>query len=349
MSWDPETETATWRSAPLDHRVENLTTARLERRCGPPSATPASVVVKALQPASAHPAFAEIPEQFHQQVLEDLHWLAEPGVYRSGLGEALPSPLRMPVVHAVTGDGEERCSLWLEDVRDVVPWDIGRYQRTAEALGALAGTWDGPTAEARFGLGHRDIGRLFFGKVLNHDLPAQHDDAFWSDDVVAELVDAEHRRDLLRLADAVPGLLRSMTGAPLGVCHGDASPANFLEPGDGSVVAIDWSYGHVGDVGTDLAQLLAGRFESGVADPGDVERIAEAVVGGFLQGLDRAGREVDPSDVRRAFALHLAVRSAFSLLRVDHVPDLDDDGRRALLRPRARLGRFAIDLALSFA
>lgn len=336
-----------WRAAPLDHRVENLTTASLLRRsCTLDDGTTASVVVKTLQPASAHPTFATIPEEFHAEVLEDLDWRGEPHVYGCGLAAALPAPLRMPELYALVADAPERTSLWLEDVDDTTPWDLARHRRTAEALGALAGRWTGEEASAAFGLGGRDLGRLFYGKVLNHDLPLQADDAFWDDPVVAGVVDGQHRRDLARLADAIPALLAASACAPTGVCHGDATPDNFREPGDGSIVALDWSYGHVGAVGSDLGQLLAGRFESGAAADEDVAAVADTVTTGYLEGLAGAGREVDRHRVRAAMALHLAVRSAFSALRLDHREGLSDEDRAALLGPRARLARFAIDLAL---
>lgn len=339
-----------WTSTPLDHPVENMTTHRLERRWGVlPDGTAWSVVVKALQPASSHPAFAGIPEAFHPEVLEDLDWWGEPRVYRSGLGPALPPPLRMPEVFAIVEEGSGLVSIWMEDVADTTPWDLDRYRRTATALGALAGRWTGAEATSAFGLRGRDIGRLFFGKVRNHDLALQSDDAFWDEPVVAGLVDRHHRRDLGRLAEAVPRLLSAGAVAPTGVCHGDASPDNFREAGDGGIVAIDWSYGHAGGIGTDLAQLVAGRFESGAAGDEDVEVTAATVLEGFVEGLDRVGRIVDPAAVRLGFALHLAVRSAFSALHLDHQEGLSDEERRAVLQPRARLARFAIDQALHLA
>jgi len=348
MRWDPTTVEA-WAATPLDHRLENMTTRDLVRHRGRwPDGRPGSVVAKTLQPASAHPAFDGIPAPFRAEVLADLHWLGEPDVYRCGLGAALPAPLRMPEVLAITDDGPDACTIWMEDVDDVTPWDLARYRRTAEALGALAGRWDGPAAEAAFGLGGRDLGRLFAGKICNHDLPMLRDESFWADPVVASVADDEHRRDLFRLADAVPRLLAE-TGAPQGVAHGDATPANFREPGDGSIVALDWSYGHVGHLGTDLAQLLAGRFESALAAADDVEAVAGTVFDGYLEGLARVGRDVDAEAVRRAFARQLAVRSAFSVLHLDHLGPLPDEERHRLLVPRARLGRFAIDLALAVA
>lgn len=336
-----------WASEPLGHRVENLTTARLDRvTLTLEDGNALAVVSKSLRPASAAPAFASIPPEHHQQVLRDLHWLDEPDVYRSGLGAALPEALRMPGVYLVDDTADDLITVWMEDVDDVVPWSLDRYRRTAEALGALAGRWTGPDAAKQFGLHGRSLERLFNGKITHFDLPFHADDAFWADPHVSAAVDDRHREDLVRLADAVPGLLAQLTSLPTGVCHGDATPDNFRETGDGTVVALDWSYGHVGHVGSDLGQLLVGRFEAGVAEVDEIPAIASTIFAGFVDGLRSEGSTVTPSEVRAAWATSLAVRSVFSALVLDHRPDLDSDARADLLRRRAAVARFGLDLAL---
>lgn len=338
---------ATSTSEPLGHRVENLTTARLDRvALTLDDGTAVTVVAKTLRPASAAPAFASIPPEHHQQVLEDLHWLGEPEVYGSGLGAALPAPLRMPTVHLVDRAADDLVTIWMEDVDDAVPWSLDRYRRTATALGAMAGRWSGHEAADAFGLRGRAIERLFFGKIRHLDLPLQADDGFWDDPSVRAAVDERHRTDLLRLAEAVPGLLARLPTLPAGVCHGDAAPDNFREPGDGAVVALDWSYGHVGPVGSDLGQLLVGRFETGAADVDEIPAIATTILDGFTAGLAAEGSTASPDEVRAAWATHLAVRSVFSALVLDHRPDLGDDDRAELLRRRAAVARFGLDLAL---
>ena len=335
---------------PLDHRVENLTTARLDRvRLTLDDHASITVVAKSLRPASASPAFASIPPEHHEQVLEDLHWLDEPDVYRSGLAHALPAPLRMPQVYLVDEPADDLVTIWMEDVDDVRPWSIDRYHRTASALGRLAGRWSGHDAAERFGLHGRSMERLFFGKITHFDLPIQAESAFWSQPDVRSVVDDRHRADLDRLVAVIPQLLAQLSALPTGICHGDATPDNFREPGDGSVVALDWSYGHVGEVGSDLAQLLVGRFESGVADVADIHPIAATILDGFLDGLETVGSHVSADAVRVAWATHLAVRSVFSALVLDHRPDLEADDRTDLLRRRAAVGRFGIDLGLDVA
>lgn len=338
---------ASWSMAPLTHRVENMTTASLDRIHGVmDDASPWSVVTKTLQPASASPMFAFIPVEHHAEVLEELRWLNEPDVYRSELSTQLPAPLRMPVIHHIEVRGSDLVTIWMEDVDDVAPWDLARYRRTAEALGTLGGQWCGGDVEAQFDLRPRDIAKLFFGKIAHHDLPLQAADEFWDALEISAVVDSEHRHDLLQLAAVMPRLLQRLILAPRGVCHGDATPDNFREPAVGDIVALDWSYAHVGEMGSDLGQLLAGRFESGAASIDDVEPIARTVFDGYCAGLARSGAEVDPTLVETAWAVHLAVRSVFSALVLDHRPDLGEDERLDLLQRRARVARFGIDLAL---
>ena len=335
---------ATWAVTGSAHRVENMTTASLRRVSGTMAdGTPWSVFVKALHPASESPIFEMIPPEHHAQVLAELDWLDEPRVYRSGLGAQLPDGLRMPVLHHLE-ETPTRITLWLEDVADVGRWDLDRYARAARVLGRLAGSWPEERAVDELGMRRRPLDGLFFGKITHHDLPILADDGFWTDPDVASVVDDRHRADLERLADVVPALLQRMHRLPQAVAHGDAAPGNLLEPGDGTVVAIDWSYGACGPLGSDLGQLLVGRIESGSMEPSELPGVAAAVREGYLDGLADTGCRFDVREVELAWATHLALRSVFSALILDHRPDLDGDDRRELLARRAGLGRFGLDL-----
>ena len=348
-----------WRIEPSPHRVENMTTDRLDRVVGElDDGTTWSVFAKTLHPASASPLWQHIPPEHHAAVLADLHWLDEPRLYGCGLAERLPDGIRMPALlhvsegHAGEGPGSEGhgvVTLWLEDVADEGAWDLDRYHRSARALGRLGGRWPEERAMAELGIGRRPIERLWFGKLTHLDLVLQADDAFWEDPAVASVVDDRHRADLERLRDAVPGLLARLSALPHGLAHGDATPDNLREPGDGTVVAIDWSYGSSAALGSDLGQLLAGRVESGVGhalDPGELPAVGAAIVDGYLEGLASEGCEADRAAVEEAWATNLAVRSVFSALILDHRPDLGGADRQDLLARRAALGRFGLDLAL---
>jgi hypothetical protein len=340
----PDAEVAAVSAAPLGHRIENMTTNALDRVCGTlTDGTPWSVVAKTLHPASDSPAWASIPEDHRDQVLRDLDWLDEPRIYRSGLRDDVPDGFRLPDVHRID-ESRSRITIWMEDVDDAGGWDLDRYHRTASRLAELAGTWPEDRAVRELGIERRRLDSLFFGKVCHLDLVIQADDAFWSSPEIRAVVDRRHRDDLGRLAEVTPSLLERSATRPHSMSHGDAAPDNLREPGDGTVVAIDWSYGSIGPLGCDLAQLLAGRVESGAAGAEDIPSIAAAVVEGYLDGLAGVGADVEPWVVRESWATHLAVRSVFSALVVDHRPDLDDAARQELLARRAALGRFGLDL-----
>jgi hypothetical protein len=289
-----------WDLAPAGGRIENLTTDRLERLTGTlDDGTPWSVFAKTLHPASDSPTWAQIPEEFHASVLEDLPWLAEPHLYQNGLARKLPPGLRLPTVFRID-EGADRITIWMEDVDDTTEWDLARYRRTAVALGELAATWSEARAVNELGLGRRPMARLFLGKITNFDLPLQAGDEFWDDPHVASVADDRHRRDLERLRDAVPALLERIEQLPHALSHGDAAPDNFLEPDPGTIVAIDWSYGCVAAAGSDLGQLLAGRAESGRVAPEHLDGIADAIFDGYLAGLSGAGAAGDPVEIELA-------------------------------------------------
>ncbi len=333
----------------VGHRIENMTTCALDRFTGSRSdGSTWSVIAKTLQPASAHPVFECIPPEQRPSVLEDLDWTDEPRLYRSRLGAELPHPLRMPLIHGIDV-GPELTTIWMEDVDDRGDWDGERYRRTAGALGRLGGAWQADDAFGRFELDRRDIGRLFFGKVCHLDLVVQADDTFWTMPIVADTVDRNHRHDLFELAEQMPTMIGRLGALPEGVCHGDATPDNFREPGDGSIVAIDWAFGHVGPLGGDLGQLLVGRVESGAASTDDIETIATTILDAYVGGLHDGGRAVPRPQIELAYATYLAIRSVFSALLVDHRADLDGETLLELVRRRAAMARFGLDLALRHA
>jgi len=323
-----------------------MTTNSLDRYTGTlTDGTAWSVVAKVLHPASESSMWEFVPEFAHDDVIVALNWLDEPARYRSGLGDALPGELRMPHVHAID-ERPSRITIWMEDVVDTQSWDDARYRRTAHALGRLGGRWRDDSGATHFALPRREIETLFYGKVSHFDLPMQVDDEFWRRPWVAAVADASHRRDLFELAERMPAILAGLATLPRGVCHGDAAPDNFLEPGDGSIVAIDWSYANVDTLGSDLGQVLAGRYESGTGSIDAIEAHAAAIMQGFREGLISEGADIPVASIEHAWAAHLATRAVFSALTLPRRPDLDDDAFIDLMQRRAALARFGLDLAL---
>lgn len=335
-----------WALAPTGHEVENMTTRALERLRGTlDCGTSWSVFAKSLHPAFESPMWDEVPEEFRDSVLEDLNWLDEPRIYRSDLRHRLPDGLRMPEVFRID-ESPSVITLWIEDLPDSSGWDVARYRRSARALGRLAGRWLGERAVTELGILHRPIGRLFFGKIINFDLQIMASDAFWDSPGVAAAVDANYRTDLGRLTAAMPALLGRLEQLPHGLAHGDASPDNLREPGDGTIAAIDWSYASIAPMGSDLGQLLSGLVNDEERDPTESAALLDAVLDEYQAGIEEERVHVARRDVHRACITYLAVRFVFSALLVDPDADLPPYDR---LRRRAALGRLGLDLALDLA
>jgi hypothetical protein len=291
-----------------------------------------------------------VPPFAQEEVRRTLDWRDEPRVYTSRLAEDLPPGLRLPDLYAVDED-EQRITLWLEEVTDTQPWGPARYQRAARQLGRLAGRWPEHRVASELGLRRRPPAELFFGKITHVDLPALADDALW-DTPAVRAATARHgdlRGDLDRLAAAAPGLVEAYEHLPHALAHGDATPDNLHEPAPGDTVAIDLSYVGPAALGSDLGQLLVGRFESGAATEDDLDAIGTTLLPAYLEGLADEGVDIDPQVVEAGWAISLAVRSVFSALVVDHRPDLDPTARDRLLARRALTCRFGLDLALTTA
>jgi hypothetical protein len=146
-----------------------------------------------------------------------------------------------------------------------------------------------------------------------------------------------------------PILVEAYEDLPPALAHGDATPDNLHEPTPGDTVAIDLSYVGPAALGSDLSQLLVGRFESGAATEHDLAAIRATLLPAYLDGLADEGLNVEPDLVKAGWAIALAIRSVFTALLVDHHPDRDPTARDQLLARRALTCRFGLDLALDVA
>jgi hypothetical protein len=332
------------------HRVENMSTESLDLVTATlTDGTRCQMFRKQLHHISKSSAWESIPEEFRAATEAQLDWLDELRVYRSALDGDLPAGLRLPqrwLVDEPVENGDAVREIWMEVVADHAEWSLDRYARVAGRLGAMAGRWPEERVTERLGFSRRPIGHLFFGKIVNFDLIVLSADDFWQQQRIDALPDRSLRRDLFELAERMPAMIADLDGVPHGLAHGDATPDNLLEPPDGTTVAIDWSYGHSGAVGSDLGQLLIGRIERGGHHPDELGPIWATVRSAFLSGLRAEGSGVAEADVDLAFKVHVAARSVFSAVNVDHRPDLSGDELDELVSRRAAMARFCLDLIL---
>ena len=336
----PAALVAEWMATPARHRPDNMTTAGLDVVRGTlVDGTAFAVFVKTLRPASASPLWSLIPELARPDVLVELDWLDEPAAYRSALQADLPAGLRMPRLWHVAHSAQQ-IELWLESIDDRRVWDADAYHQAATALGALSGRWPAARVTAELGFKRRGLAYLWYGKTAQLDLPRLADDSTWRHPAFA--ADPALRADLSRVIDIVPSLIRHLDQLPEALAHGDACPSNLLHVDDG-IVAIDWSYASNSSFGSDLGQLLAGRFVDGSADPVGMAAIAQTIYHGYVGGLAAEGSAVDEDAIEHAFITHLLVRAVFDA--VASVADVAASQAAA----RVALARFAVDRALTLA
>jgi hypothetical protein len=322
------------------HVVANMTTKQLEIVWGElEDGTAWRLFAKTLQPAWASPLFDFVPEEHRQNALANLDWESEPRVFACGLADDLPSGFRLPTLWHLEESGDAK-TLWMENIDDHSSWDLARYRQVAELLGRAAALWPEERVQRELGLGRRAIDGLFFGKIVNFDLVQLQDESLWADPDVAS-VGADLREPIFRAAEQMPALLARLKGLPHGLAHGDSAPSNFLDPADGSVVAIDWSYGASGPLGSDLSQLVSGHPAIGRPLPVPIGDLVPQLVDAFVAGYRADGGEVDTADVELAMATHLCIRLAFTALIPG--PDVHTAvSRRDLLTSRAQIARQAL-------
>lgn len=328
---------------PADHRVDNMTTEALRHVHVDTDRGHARLFAKVLRPATKSPLMAFIPVEHHAEVTRHLNWLDEPRLYRSGIGADLPRGLRLPELHGVA-ESDDRIVLWLEDVPTTGQWTLERYRLASRLLGGAAARWpEGRLAEQN--IGRRSYAYLFFGKILNADVPTLRAPGHWGR-LDLDGVDGERLGERTeRLIAAAPRLLGIIADLPHALAHGDATPHNLLLTPNGDLVAVDCSYGCADAIGADLAQLLAGRFDVGDADPTDVPAVADAVLAGFLDGIrDEGLTSISERDVTAAWGIALAFRSVIAATALDHRPDLSADDRAAMLAQRVAVADFGLSL-----
>lgn len=330
------------RVRPVDHTIDNMTTAALLHVDVVADATTVHLFAKVLQPADRSPLMAHVPPEHHASVMGNLDWLDEPRVYRSGIGADLPDGLRLPVVHHIAESSDE-IALWLESVDVVGSWDLDGYRSAARLLGGAAARWPEERLRDR-GIGRRSYEYLFFGKLLNVDVPVLRRSDHWDGLDLPSLGVERLAERTEALVAAAPRLLEVMRALPHGLAHGDATPHNLLPTRTGELVAVDWSYGCADALGADLGQLLAGRFDLGEGDPAEVPVVADAVLAAYLEGLAGEGAVVDEATIVAGFAIALAFRSVISATAIDHRSDLAGDARGARLARRVAVAEVGLDL-----
>lgn len=331
----------------------NMTTAALARVRGTfaddEDAPGWSLFVKTVQSPSQSPLWSLIPPSLRTRTLDELPWRAEVDLYRSAVSGWLPPGIRLPVVHAIEELGSERTAIWMEDAADTAGrWDLERYRRAARALGRMAGRLPEGGIPTDLPVRRRDLRHYFSGRIAQGVLPGLSSDETWGHPLVTTSVDERLRADLTDLVATVPSILSRLDELPRTLAHGDACPQNLLADSSGEgLVMIDWAFVGVYAIGYDLAQLIAGRAETGELARSELAAVHSAIVPSYLEGLRDEGATVDAEAIELGYVGALTIRSAFTALPLEHLRDKVSPRLQRLFARRAAYGRYIVDLARS--
>ncbi|HMG45811.1 MAG TPA: hypothetical protein VK611_31060 [Acidimicrobiales bacterium] len=236
------------------------------------------------------------------------YWRREARAYESGLLTSLTGGLRPPECHLIAERDDGSVALWLEDLTGAPgsTWPVGRYRDAARHLGRAQGEFVAgrplPTDPwlsrgwLRAYLAQRDrhLERLDDPAAWRHPLVA----AWFPDPPVDELRALRHHQDrYLDLLDALPPTLS----------HLDLHPGNLFDAGGGTA-AIDWAFVGRGALGEDVGNLVPDAVFDFHVPPERLDDLYAAVAEGYQAGLQDAGADVTPDEVRLAMSTTMVAK-----------------------------------------
>jgi hypothetical protein len=303
------------------------------------------IFVKHVQSWSRHPFFQQVPPEHQEMAAASVPWRTEGDVYRSDLGDLLPTGLTMPRALGVFDLDAESNAVWIEAVPATDrEWDLACYAEAARLMARFA--TDARVMELSEAIGHdMTVHTYFEGRLALQVLPAVRDDGLWHHPLVTGAFDDELHRRLLDAADHAAEYADELARLPRVASHGDACPNNLLTRDDSEdFVLIDYGFFGPGAIGFDLSQLLVGDVQVGRRGSDDLAAVEAALFAGYMAGL-RAEECWIPDDVvRRAHALQLMLFTGLSSLPIELLDQEPTPELRRVVAQRADLARFSLDL-----
>jgi hypothetical protein len=233
-----------------------------------------------------------------------LNWRRELDVYRSQwLQDRLPDRITLPRCHA-SAVTDTAAVIVMEAVTfdDPAHRSVDWYGDLAVELGRFSGTTldaseAPPWATRGFVAYEAEAAIETLPAMLEEPVPA-----------IRELM--EKWQPLLRqLGPAAGQLVADLNDQPSSLNHLDIFSRNAARIGD-RYVAIDWAYAGIAPVGSDATAVLVISAIFGDVDMGDFDAFSDAVVSGFIRGLDQSGVDIPADQVRRCIDHEVTLRFA---------------------------------------
>jgi len=266
--------------------------------------------------------FLKIPNPIHTH-FDAWHrepFQREPLLYQSGVLDNLPGGISAPRCLSVVEYSDDEPWMWLEDVvgEPALKWPLEQFRITARRFGMMQGAF-------LAGVSLPDHSWMDTSGWLKLKLDANAApvppimERFQSHPLTRRLYNSEIGEGLRRLWDERLVFFDALYRLPRSFCHGDFNYTNLiarrlLDSGD-QIVAVDWQYAGLRQIGEDIAGFIADSSVIPVrrkaAEP---KEFTELILEGYLSGLRKSGWKADPRIARFACIARLALPWSFNLL-----------------------------------
>jgi hypothetical protein len=326
-------------------------TARAHEGDGRPGDQPFSVVAKLTQSPLLWSGIDVVPPDLREQLGLRYPWRTEAQAYASGLAAALPDVAWMPDAYLITEIDPQRTLIWMADAAGAAAnWSDSEYAHAAYALGRISGSPDVAGCVAQVADATTILRLRFYLEGVGSQLliPMIQGNDIWQHPAVTGAADEAVITGLRRLADDCWDLMDGLVALPQLPVHGDASPQNLMlrhPAANGSrtgFAVVDWGNFGRGPAGFDLAQLLAGRVNSGDLSGDQLHRLAPLCGEAYCEGMSDAGAEPVPSEVRHGMVAALALFSGLGVLPFDRLGGPPTPGLDDLVAGRLEMARFIL-------
>lgn len=151
------------------------------------------------------------------------------------------------------------------------------------------------------------------------------DPSVWTHPLIQRAYPHPVLKPLDRLAADRENLLAVLARLPQTFCHLDAWHGNMAAVGAAdrsmSTVLFDWALAGYGAPGQEIGPLIWVALLEFKVDIQHAARLETEVFSQHLQGLEAAGWQPDPTQVRCAYLIHSILLFGFALEAVDHALD----------------------------